>query len=172
MTFRDELIEAGAREDARHEIVNDDSERGPDGRYGWFCACGHFLVDDDIATQEADWHRHTTEHVLDAMLAHRSTVECPTCGGTGDYATALWLEDQSKPKLDVLLPCPAGCIDGRVPRPERLAVVGEQIIELPMVEARSTATGQRIEGVRFYVEVDAVEEPFILAPDLPEGTET
>jgi hypothetical protein len=52
---------------------------------------------------------------LDELFAHRSAVECPTCGGTGKVASGnCW------PGFNL---CPAGCIDGRVPRPERLAVV-------------------------------------------------
>jgi hypothetical protein len=137
MTYKKELIEAGAR-----ALL--------DGRE----------LQHDV--------RSNVTAILDAMLAYRSTVECPTCGGTGvvDEADSAGFdpdagyEDWSRAGFGR---CPAGCIDGRVPRPERLAVV-EPAGHLPdhlhlrscdWCSASIHQTAKRV---------------FILAPDLPEGT--
>jgi hypothetical protein len=120
MTFRDELIEAGAR-----ALL--------DGRE----------LHHDV--------RSNVTAILDAMLAHRSTVECPECGGTGDIVGDLRVGGPD------VYPCPAGCTDGRVPRPERLAVVKPVESEV---------------FVRYRNGYAPLKSPVfrILAPDLPEGT--
>jgi hypothetical protein len=134
MSFRDELIEAGAR--AVHAAVWD---RAHPELYG-----------EEQATA-----------ALDAMLAHRSTVECGTCGGTGKRMRY----DNRDQYHD---PCP-DCTDGRVPRPERLAVVGEQV----GWRGRLSGWENRINVPLGSLVAMADRVPvFILAPDLPEGTET
>ena len=96
MTFRDELIEAGARAMQYDEWQEDVPwEYAPSQRY---------------------WIEQATA-ALDAMLAHRTTDECPTCQGGGRIPTGELGDTVTSAE------CP-DCTDGRVPRDTpRLAVV-------------------------------------------------
>jgi len=67
MTFHDELIEAGAR--ATHAAWADDNST-----LSW----------DHLFEAGRDRWRGYMAVALDAMLAYRTTDECPTCGGTGN----------------------------------------------------------------------------------------
>ena len=101
------------------------------------------LIEAMAQTWERDFYKRTIRErcvmMLDAALAHRPTVECPECGGTG--ATTLPQEGTAE---RLITRCPAGCINGRVPGDTRLAIV---------------------------VPADRVGRLFLLAPDLPEGTQ-
>ena len=108
MTIDDELIDVGTRA---------------------FLAATDDLPDDAEAGMRA---------ALAAMLAYRTTDECPTCGGTGTYRREV-------AGHFIPVDCPASCIDGRVPRDSpRVAIV----------ERSTTAQG------RSWL--------WLLAPDLPE----
>jgi hypothetical protein len=168
MSFSDELIKAGAW--AEH---------------------GSYDPDVDVVPSLRECEQ-TAEVVLDAMLAHRSTVECPTCGGTG------WLGEATRSESQ---PCP-DCTDGRVPRPERLAVVVPSATWAPSTGVFTLAVGydadlgmptyapilapdllDRAEeadryrsaledAVRFHSGQPACDFAAELLADLPEGTET
>jgi hypothetical protein len=74
---------------------------------------------ENVTEDEREGFREDARRHLAAAFAHRSSVECPTCGGTGRkmrYSDKEQYHD----------PCP-DCSDGRVPLPYRLGVVGEQV---------------------------------------------
>ena len=87
--------------------------------------------------------------ILDRLLAHRRTVECPECGGMGRI-----ILDTRDLGGD---PCPTCNGDGRVPGETRLAIVERQM---------PVSCNVLIERAGEVVEVPV----FLLASDLPEGT--
>jgi len=139
LTFRDELIEAGARQ-----------------LWTWFSTDERGSWED--ARFPESW-RERARSLLATWEAHRTTEECPTCGGTGHH-----LAESTYETADLRIPCPAGCIDGRVPRDSpRLAVVEQY--------------GKAWDHNRFTNELigmddDGVNRLYRLAPDLHEETET